>query len=181
MDRRAFLRDGVAVAGLAVAGCSDDAPTGTLATYVGDRPGAIGDFTACVVSLSELRVLPADETTGTEEHAGSELVFKLDDVAVNLVELAGSAAILAREQELATGEYAYLKLGVSSVEATLSGGEAAMVSTPDDAALKFDRSFEIRADERTRFTAEFAPVPHEGRGRYVLAPTMRGTTVTYKG
>ncbi|MBV0924617.1 DUF4382 domain-containing protein [Halomicroarcula limicola] len=179
MDRRAFLRS-AAAAGVAVAGCGSDAPTGTLATYVSDRPGAISDFTSCVVSLSELRVLPADETNGTEEHVGSELVFKLDDAVVNLVELVGSTSTLAPEQELATGEYAYLKLGVSSVEATLSGGETAMVSTPGDAALKFDRPFEIRAGERTRFTANFAPVPGSGRGRYLLRPVASETTVSYE-
>ncbi|WP_135304509.1 DUF4382 domain-containing protein [Haloarcula amylovorans] len=180
MNRRAFLRSGVAVAGVSVAGCGSDTPTGTLATYVSDRPGAIGDFTACVVSLSELRVLPADETTGTEEHTGSELVFKLDDIAVNLVELTGATAALAGERKLAVGEYAYLKLGVSSVEATLDDGETAMVSTPGDAALKFDHPFEIRAGERTRFTADFAPVPGSDRGRYLLRPVASETTVSYE-
>ncbi|MBX0324537.1 DUF4382 domain-containing protein [Halomicroarcula sp. F13] len=180
MDRRAFLHSGVAVAGVALAGCGSDAPMGTLATYVSDRPGDIGDFDSCVVSVDEIRVLPTAAATETEDHEGDELTFSVGGVTLDLVDLTGEAAALADTVELQTGEYVYLKLGVSAVEASLSDGGTAMVSTPGNAHLKFPHPFEIRADETTRFTADFTPVAQGETGRYVLSPVAEETTVRYE-
>lgn len=180
MDRRAFLKSGVAASGVAVAGCGSDTPTGTLATYVSDQPGDIGDFESCVVSVDEIRVLPTDDASDTEDHEGDELLFEVSGVTVDLVELAGEASALTQTQQLETGEYAYLKLGVSTVDASLVDGGMAMVSTPGDARLKFAQSFEIRADETTRFTTDFTPVSQGDSGRYVLRPVAEETTVRYE-
>ncbi|MDS0277919.1 DUF4382 domain-containing protein [Halomicroarcula sp. S1AR25-4] len=179
MDRRAFLQSGVAVTGAVVAGCASDGPTGTLATYVSDQPGDIGDFESCVVSVDEIRVLPAASATGTADHDGDELTFSVSGVTLDLVDLTGEAATLAETVELRTEEYAYLKLGISTVEASLADGGMAMVTTPGNARLKFPQSFEIRTGRTTRFTADFTPVARGGTGRYVLKPVAEETTVSY--
>lgn len=180
MDRRTFLHSGVAVAGVALAGCDSDAPMGTLATYVSDRPGDIGDFGSCVVSVEEIRVLPTAAATETEDHEGDELTFSVDGVTFDLVDLTGEAAALADTVELRPGKYAYLKLGISTVEASLAGGGTPMVSMSGNAHLKFPHQFEIRADETTRFTADFTPVAQGETGRYVLTPVAEETTVRYE-
>ena len=50
------------------------------------------------------------------------------------------------------------------------------LDTPGNAPLKFSTSFEIRAEERTTFVADFTPV-QRGTGSYISQPVASGTTV----
>ena len=196
-SRRDYLRatGGLAAAGLAgLAGCMGgaEAATGTLATRVSDQPGDIGDFEACVVTIAGFWVAPASSSddaetetatsTPTDEESeddGREY-FEFDEPReADLVELQGDRSALLGEQELETGTYAFLQLDVTGVEATLADGGDATVETPGAAPLKFDRSFEIRADTRTEFTADFTPVRRGGSGSYLIQSVASETSVRY--
>ena len=199
MERRQYLAAAGTVAlGPGLAGClggngSSDS-TGTLATQVTDQPGDISDFESCVVTITEIRVkptgddeetetgTPADET-GTDGENGddeSEERITVDDAEADLVQLQDGETQLVSETELETGEYEHLKLAVSNVDAERSGGGDAEVDTPGNAPLKFDESFEVRADTRTVFTADFTPVKRGQSGSYILKPVADGVEVEYE-
>jgi hypothetical protein len=123
----------------------------------------------------------ADETaTTTGEEAGREYHEFEESRQADLVELQDGTSAQVGETELETGEYAYLQLDVTGVDATLSTGDEATVETPGEAPLKFDQAFEIRAGTRTVFTADFTPVKRGQGGSYLLQPVARGTSVEYE-
>ena len=169
--------------------------TGTLATRVTDQPGDIADFESCVVTVTEIRVKPSEGgETATETEAAEaaeaddeemdsdgegEARIDVDDAEADLVELQDEETELVSEAELETGEYEYLKLAVSNVDAELSGGGDAEVDTPGNAPLKFDESFEVRAETRTVFTADFTPVKRGQQDSYLLKPVAEGVEVEY--
>jgi hypothetical protein len=184
IGRRRYLKTtGAAAAATAgLAGCMGGSATGTLATRVTDQPGDIADFESCVVSIVGIWLKPADATaTGTtdDEDAGRERINFDSAEEADLVELTDGSSTLLDERELDTGEYEFLQLDVDGVDATLTGGGDATVNTPGDAPLKFDQQFEIRADTRTVFTADFTPVK-QGNGNYMLQPVADGTSVEYE-
>lgn len=199
MQRREYLvATGSLAAGTALAGCTGGS-TGTLATQVTDQPGDISDFESCVVTITEIRVKPAsddgsdgDDGDGNETDGGDgedaggdgedtgEESLDIDDAEADLVELQDGNTQLIDEQELDVGEYEYMKLQVSNVDATLSDGSDAEVTTPGEAPLKFDRSFEIREETRTVFTADFTPVKQGRQDSYILQPVADGTEVSYE-
>jgi hypothetical protein len=191
LGRRAYLgATGMAAAALSgLAGCLGNSSneTGTLATEVKDQPGDIADFESCVVTIDGIWVAPgADETTTADmtaensEDARREYYQFDEPQETDLVQLQDGNTKLVGEQELPTGEYAYLQLDVASVDATLADGGEATVTTPGDAPLKFAKSFEIRADETTTFTADFTPVKQGRTGSYVFQPVASGVSVSYE-
>jgi hypothetical protein len=96
----------------------------------------------------------------------------------DLVQLQGSETQLIDETEVEARNYQFLQLDVSNTEGILTDGSEATVETPGNAPLKFNTSFEVRADERTRFIADFAP-NRKGNGGYVIRPVATSTTVLY--
>jgi len=194
--RRDYLRAsaGLAAAGVAgLAGCMGgaEAATGTLATRVSDQPGDISDFETCVVTMAGFWVAPesddgetatstATETSSDGEDADREYHEFEEPQEADLVELQGDRSALLGEQELETGTYVSLQLDVTGVDATLADGGEATVETPGEAPLKFTQSFEIRADERTVFTADFTPVRRGRSGSYLLQPVASETSVRYE-
>ncbi|MBP1988121.1 DUF4382 domain-containing protein [Halolamina salifodinae] len=192
-----------------LAGCTGGSATGTLATKVKDAPGDISDFESCVVTiqgfwLKEMDGTETEETDGTETEATetaestatAEETVQQDEEDVDqsdertyyeydepqeadLVQLQDGNTKLVDEHEIETGTYAFLQLDVSSVDPTLSGGGDAEVGTPGEAPLQFKESFEIRADQRTTFTADFTPVKRGQTGTYLLQPVAKGTEVSY--
>jgi len=195
-SRRDYLRatGGLAAAGVTgLAGCTGaEAATGTLATSVTDQPGDIGDFESCVVTVAGIWIKPStaeddetttDETTTDEtvDETGARDYHEFDEPReADLVELQGDRTALLGEHELETGDYAFLQLDVTGVEATLADGGEATVDTPGEAPLQFKQPFEIREDTRTLFTADFTPVKRGRSGSYLLQPVARGTTVDYE-
>jgi hypothetical protein len=134
----------------------------------------------------------ATNATGTEATTGEETAdddgggddqgvkrHGVDDAEADLVELQDGETELVAELELETGDYQYLQLLVSEVDAALEGGGEAEVTTPGNAPLKFNQSFEIRADSTTVFTADFTPVKRGPTG-YNLKPVADGTEVSYE-
>ena len=202
MERRQYLAAAGTVAlGTGLAGClggngSGDS-TGTLATQVTDQPGDIGDFDSCVITITEIRVKPAgndegtttgttadetgtDEEDGDDEDGEGEERIDVDDAEADLVQLQDGETQLVSEAELETGEYEHLKLAVSNVDAERSDGGDAEVDTPGNAPLKFNESFEVRADTRTTFTADFTPVKRGQQDSYILKPVADGVEVEYE-
>ncbi|WP_254271730.1 DUF4382 domain-containing protein [Haloarcula marina] len=185
MDRRAFLRRGVGSAtalgvGAGLGGCSQNGPMGTLATAVGARGSDFEAFESFVVSVREIRVLPAASATATEEHRADELVFEAGGKTVDLVGLTDGETALVHEQSIASGPYAYLKLTVGSVDATLEGGKMAKVTALEGGAMKFNRAFEIQTRGTTRYVTMLRPVQQTDTHRYRLT-ALDVPTVTFEG
>lgn len=167
-----------------------EATTGTLATRVSDQPGDISDFETCVVTIAGFWVAPGsgDEEEGTatatvegDDEDDAREYHEFDEPQeADLVELQGDRSALLGERELETGQYAFLQLDVTGVDATLADGGEATVDTPGEAPLKFDQSFEIRAETRTVFTADFMPVRRGQGGSYLLQPVASETSVSYE-
>lgn len=175
MHRRTMIRSTVGIAaGTALAGCLGlgGGSTGTLATRVSDQPGDISDFSECVVTIDEIRVKPAESDGEETIDAGG--------ATADLVKLQGDSSKLVTEESLATGEYEYLKLLVSDVDATLEGGGDTTVETPGDAPLKFNAQFRIEEGKRTTFVADFTPVKQGARNRYVLQPVADEVEVIHE-
>ena len=98
----------------------------------------------------------------------------------DLVELQGDNTQLIDETTVDVGSYRFLQLDVSNTEGVLTeDGSDADVETPGNAPLQFNAEFEIRADEQTRFIADFAPQRRGQQGSYIVRPVASGTRVLY--
>jgi hypothetical protein len=189
MKRREFLAAAGVAAGTALAGCLGGA-TGTLATRITEQSGDIDDFGSCVVTVSELRVMTGSTEAGTATSGQTarteiptvegEQAYEVASAEIDLVQLRNGNTALIDERELETGDYQYLKLLVSSVDATLEDGTEPDVRTPNGALLKFDVPFEIRENTGTVFTANFAPVARDQQDGYVLQPVADAVGVSYE-
>ena len=118
------------------------------------------------------------EDGDVDEGSGRYYIEFEEPQEADLVQLQGDESQLVDETELETGEYQFLQLNVSGTTGTLEDGEEAPVETPGNAPLQFKQAFEIRADERTRFIADFAPF-RRGNGTYLIRPVASGTQVLY--
>jgi hypothetical protein len=174
--RRDYLRTvagAAAVGTTALAGCAGGGTaTGTLATRVSDQPGDISDFESCVVTIEGIWIKPAD---------GELVKREVEATEADLTELQGERSTLVAEEEFDAGEYEFLQLQIAETQGTLADGEEVTVEVPGEAPLKFDKAFEIRADQRTTFTADFTPVRTGQGGRYILQPVADEVTVAYEG
>lgn len=184
MRRREFLAATGTVTAAGLAGCSaiTGAETGTLETSVSDQPGDIADFETLVLEITKVYAATtgSDGEDGTPAEGEREEI-DIEDTEVDLVQLQGDASESIGTGELETGEYAYLQLEVGEVvDASLAdGGGEATVTTPGEAPLKFNATFEIRAGETTSFLADFTPVKQGQSGRYILQPVADEVEVTY--
>lgn len=171
MKRRNVLRAaGGLTAATALAGCSlGGGSTGTLEARASDQPGDIGDFETLRLEVTELLPKPVD---------GDRTTVDIDDVTIDLTELQGDSSTELGTAELDVGDYEFLQLRIGEVvEASLSDGGEATVTTPGEAPLKFDETFEICDGGTTTFTADFTPVRQGQSGGYVLRPVAEETTV----
>ncbi|RLM62434.1 DUF4382 domain-containing protein, partial [Halorubrum sp. Atlit-9R] len=142
LNRRDFVKSAAGIAAastVGTAGCmgTASAETGTLSTRVSDKPGDIADFESCLVTVSTIRVKPTD---------GEPKSLDAGNTEVDLVDLQGDASALIEEFEVETATYEFLQLEIAGTDATLTDGSSATVEVPGSAPLKFEQSFEIRAD-----------------------------------
>ena len=123
----------------------------------------------------------SDDEMAEDDDEGGRTYYEYDQPQeADLVNLQGEQTQLVDDRELDVGEHAFLQLDIERVDATLDGGESAQVEVPGEAPLKFNESFEIRADTRTLFTADFTPVKRGRTGSYLLQPVASGVTVEYE-
>ena len=113
-----------------------------------------------------------------DDDSGRRYIEFEEPQEADLVQLQGSSTKLIDETEVETGDYAFLQINVAGTEGVLTDGSEAEVTTPGNAPLKFNTSFEIRPEETTRFTADFAP-NKRGRNGYIIRPVATSTTVLY--
>jgi len=119
-----------------------------------------------------------EEADDDDEDGGRRYIEFEESQEADLVQLQGSSTKLIDETEVETGDYAFLQIDVAGTEGVLTDGSEAEVTTPGNAPLKFNTSFEIRPEETTRFIADFAP-NKRGRNGYIIRPVATSTTVLY--
>jgi hypothetical protein len=122
-----------------------------------------------------------DDEEAAEEGAGRYYIEFEEPQEADLVDLQGDNTQLIDETELEVGDYQFLQLDVSETNGLLTNDEEAEVETPGNAPLQFKQAFEIRAQERTRFIADFAPfrTSPPDSVRYRIRPVASGTRVLY--
>ena len=114
-----------------------------------------------------------------DESEGRRYIEFDEPQQADLVDLQGDNTALIDETDVEVGGYLFLQLDVSNTEGILvEDGSQADVETPGNAPLQFQQDFEIRADEQTRFIADFAPM-RRGQGSYIIRPVASGTKVLY--
>ena len=120
-----------------------------------------------------------DDGEDVDQGEGRRYIEFDEPQTADLVDLQGDNTALIDETDVEVGDYLFLQLDVSNTEGILvEDGSEADVETPGNAPLQFQQNFEIRADERTRFIADFAPM-RQGRGSYIIRPVAAGTRVLY--
>jgi hypothetical protein len=119
-----------------------------------------------------------DDEDDEDDDSGRRYIEFEEPQEADLVQLQGSSTKLIDETEVETGDYAFLQIDVAGTEGVLTDGSEAEVTTPGNAPLKFNTSFEIRSEETTRFIADFAP-NKRGRNGYIIRPVATSTTVLY--
>jgi hypothetical protein len=149
---------------------------GSMNTTATENSTATETMNSTATEMDE-EEMEEDETDGEDGNGRRYIEFEEEQTA-DLVDLQGANSQLLEETEVETGEYEFLQLDVSGVEGTLTDGSEAEVDTPGNAPLKFNAAFEIRAEERTQFVADFTPV-QRGNGSYLIRPVASGTTVLY--
>ena len=184
VNRRTYLAStGAVTAGaMGLAGCLGSA-TGTLATRVTDQPGDIADFESCVVTVVGMWLGPEGAEAGTEEDespSDREYHEYDDPQQADLVQLQDGQTQLVEERELDVANYAFLQLDIEEIDAVLGDGSDAIVEMPGEAPIMFNRTFEIREDTRTVFTADFTPVRRGRTDEYLLQPVPQGIRVEYE-
>ncbi len=204
------IAGGAAVSTAGLAGClgtgdGNEGETGTLGTEITDQPGDIADFESCIVTIQGIWIKPSegednsdtDDSNDDDSDTDDEELDEQDESDIDqgsgrrylefdepqqadLVDLQGENTQLIDERELEVGTYGFLQLDIEQIEGTLTDGEGVEVSTPGNAPLQFNQSFEMRAGQRTTFVGDFTPVRRGRTDRYLLRPVAQGTRVVYE-
>jgi hypothetical protein len=153
---------------------------GATATATSTDQRATDETVTNGTATTETAINESEDQETADADARGVRTHDVEDARADLVELQDGNTELVAELDLETGDYRFLQLVVSEVDATLEGGGEAEVTTPGNAPLKFNESFEIRADTRTVFTADFTPVKRGNRDSYLLKPVAEGTEVEYE-
>jgi len=120
-----------------------------------------------------------DENEDADQSSGRYYIEFEEPQTADLVDLQGDNTQLIDETEVEVGDYQFVQLDVSDTVGTLKDSDDEPdVQTPGNAPLQFKHEFEIRADETTRFIADFAP-SQTGQEKYMIRPVASGTQVLY--
>jgi len=198
LTRRDALAATAGLTATGLAGCaqgdSSSTAVGYLSTGVSDQPGDIDEFESCVVTIEGIWLGPqsadaaendTDSTTNDTEADDAEREYYAfeEPQTADLVDLQGDArTFIDEDRAVPVGEYAFLQLDVTGVEGTLTDGTTATVRTPGEAPITFNRGFEIRANTRTQFVADFTPVRTgpPGSTQYLIQPVPAEIEVSYE-
>lgn len=120
-----------------------------------------------------------EDDTEDDEEGDGRIHIDVDNEPADLVQLQGDAQKVISSEELPTGEYGQIKLGVADeTDAVLTDGSEADVMTPGNAPLMFKKDFEVREGTKTTFTADFSP-RRRGPNGYILKPVADEVRVEY--
>ena len=158
----------------------DGGDGGATATATSTAQRATDETVMNGTATNETAINESDDRETTDADARGVQTHDIEDARADLVELQDGNTELVAELYLETGDYRFLQIVVSEVDATLEGGGEVEVTTPGNAPLKFNESFEIRTVTTTVFTADFTPVKRGNRDSYVLKPVAEGTEVEYE-
>jgi len=165
---------------------SDGSDSGTVATYLSDRPAAIGDFAqlnATVTRVGLHRVSAAANASGganaTAGEGGTENESDDETTAsgwqtvevnetVDLTELRGENATHIVNQSVPNGTYDNVFVYVSDVHGTLTDGSNADVKLPSG-KLHLATTFTVETNGTVDFVYDLA-VHETGNGRYIVRP-----------
>lgn len=141
------------------AGCTGS--EGTLVVQGSDPPDDIADFQSLVVQLSGLRV---------HASGGAEEDLRLNATSVDVVKLMGGNLTTLAQDQVAAGNYSWIKMDVTSASGALKAGGNVTVDVPAD-MLKLNGPFEVRAGGTTTLRIDLHVVK-QGQGQYRLSPVI---------
>ncbi|GGN11777.1 DUF4382 domain-containing protein [Halarchaeum nitratireducens] len=145
--------------------------SGTVVTYLSDRPAAIDDFAhlnATVTRVGLHRVSAAgNESDGANATAGGWQTVDVNET-VDLTELRGENATHIVNQSVPSGTYDNVFVYVSDVNGTLTDGSSAAVKLPSG-KLHLATTFTVEANRTVDFVYDLA-VHGTGNGRYIVRP-----------
>jgi hypothetical protein len=142
-----------------LAGCTGG--TGTLVVQASDPADNIADFASLTVQLSGVRAHSSD---------GGDKDLSLQVSSVDVVQLQGGNLTTLARQDVAAGNYTWIKLDVTSARGTLRAGGNASVDVPSD-MLKLNGPFEVKAGATTNLRVDLHVVK-QGNGTYSLRPVI---------
>jgi len=166
-------------------GCTDDdeekddttknMETGSFALLVSDAPADIADFDSVVVTFSHARLFK----TGNNDSGEAFKELPLNGSQADLTLLVGADALPILNTSLEVGNYSKIELFAESVEAILLDGSNASVKIPSG-KLKITKSFEVKANEETKFVFDINVVKKGHGDEYNLMPVISESGVIGK-
>ena len=150
---------GLAVLALALAGCTGG--TGTLVVQASDPADDIADFSSLTVQVTKATAHSSD---------GSEKDVHLTISSVDVVKLQGGNLTTLAQQDVAAGNYSWIRLEVSSASGTLKAGGSVTVDVPSD-SLKLNGPFEVKTGSTTHLRVDLHVVK-TGNDKYELRPVI---------
>jgi hypothetical protein len=101
---------------------------------------------------------------------GNEQAVSAKVAGVDVVQLEGGNLTTLAKQDVAAGNYSWIKMGVTSASGTLKAGGTASVDVPSD-TLKLNGPFAVAAGQETKLTVQLH-VLKTGQGSYKLTPVI---------
>lgn len=144
---------------VAIAGCTGS--TGTLVILGSDPADSIADFASLTVQLGKVTAHSSD---------GSDKDLHLNVSSVDVVQLQGGNLTTLAQQDVAAGNYTWIKLEVSSASGTLKAGGSVTVDVPSD-TLKLNGPFTVTQGKATSLRVDLH-VTKTGNGKYELRPVI---------
>jgi hypothetical protein len=151
---------GVLLLATALAGCTGGG-TGTLTVQGTDPADNIGDFRSLVVQLSSFTLHGTD---GKDSDVSAKVG------SVDVVALQGGNLTTLAQQQVAAGNYTWIRLGATSASGTLVAGGSATVDIPSN-ELQINGPFSVSSGSETKITLQLNVVK-TGNGRYMLTPHL---------
>lgn len=178
-----------------LAGCSASVPgandeqTGTVRLYVSDERNAIDQFSSLNVTVTGVAFETAEDgpvgtatasangstdasalaTTTATTTDGAWERHDVDDVTVDLTHLRGENATRLGNLSVTSGDYSGVRLGIGTVEGTLTDGEQVSVRLPSD-RLRLNDQFAVETGDDVEFVFDVTVVGAGTSGQFVLRP-----------
>ena len=148
---------------------------GSFKLLISDAPADIADFDSLVVIFSHARIFPTGDNESGKEH----FELALNGSQADLTQLVGETALPILNTTLEVGNYSKIELHAEDVEGVLVSGDIANVKIPSE-KLQITKSFEVKANETTRFVFDINVVKKGHGNEYNLQPVISESGVIGK-